>query len=744
MRISDRLNFKNSKILPCILQTNQSESGLACIAMIAGYYDIDCDFQSLRREFSVSSRGMTASSITYTATQLNFHPRKIDVDFKHFNELTLPCIIQAKSGQYFVLKSFTKKQVVVHDPNEGVRKLEVNEFLSEYNGIAIELIPSVEFVESTRASDKIIDRKKSNTNISLTANQLTSDKRRFSWRKLLGSTKGLNTSLIQVCALAFAMEVTALLLPLVNQLVFDQVIVNSDWDLLALLAIGLIILELTRLGLNFMRAWTVMILSAKLNVQWVSNVFCHLLKLPIDWFEQRHTGDITSRFGSVSAIQGMITTRSIEVVLDGIMSVCALVVIYIYHPLLASVIVSLVIVYFGLRLIWYKKERVANEASVIYGAQQYTLFLETLRSMKTVRLFNANEDRMSRWQNRLVASRNAKLKAERLNINMEACNWILFGIERVVVIWLGASAVINNEWSIGMFIAFMAYKELFAKRAVGVVNKVIEFKLVGIQTERLSDIVLAAPEEDHQPSINSASLPASLSLTNISFRYSKDDPMVVDNCSFKIEPGESVAIVGASGCGKSTLLKLMLGLVTPKLGRVECGGVDINSIGTRAYRDLIGVVLQDDNLFSGTIAENINFFSSNSDQSWLEECAAIASIHDEITAMPMGYQTLIGDMGGALSGGQKQRLFLARALYKKPKILFLDEATSHLDVANETNVNTTVRSLGLTTVVIAHRPDTIRMADRILLMENGTVKEVDHEIIDALTKKAIETGGIVI
>lgn len=741
MRITDKLNFNPSKVLPSILQTDPAESGLACIAMIVAYYQMDGDFHSLRRDFPVSSRGMTVRHVVDIATNIKFSARQVDVELENFAELTLPCIFKGEGSKYFVLKSFNSKQFVVHDPDQGVLTLSREQFPSFYSGTCIDILPSVEFIEAENSGKKST---KSKASSSVTSNTIASDKRRFSWRRLLGSTKGLNSSLIQVCALAFAMELMALLLPLVNQIMFDQVVVTADTDLLTLLGLGLIVLELTRVALNTLRGWTVMILSTKLNVQWISNVFSHLLRLPIEWFDRRHIGDISSRFESVYAIQGMVTTRTIEVGLDGVMSLGALVMIFFYNPMLASLVVSIVIIYFLVRMMWFRRERNSTEAGVVYGAQQSTLFLETLRSVKTIRLFNSMEDRKTRWLNRLIAERNAQLKTQRISIYMQASNWVLFAIERVAVLWLGISAVIGNEWSIGMLLAFIAYKDMFTQRAFGVVNKIMEFKLVGIQAERLSDIVLAETEVEHPPTVGTTALPASLSVSNVSFRYSSSDPLVVNSCNFHIKEGECVAIVGASGCGKSTLLKIMLGVVKPETGRVEYGGADIKSVGTRAYRDLIGVVLQDDQLFSGTITENITFFTENVDREWLEKCTKIASIHDEIMDIPTGYHTLIGDMGASVSGGQKQRLLLARALYKKPKMLFLDEATSHLDVSNETIVNSTVRNLGVTTVVIAHRPETIRMADRILLMENGSIREVGKNIIEELTEKALQSGGVVI
>lgn len=715
MRISDRLNFSFSKKLPVLLQSDSSENGLICIAMVVAYYQGDVDLYKLKQDFPTSSSGMTQDRLLQVLEKLQFDSRKINIDINDIDKLSLPAILLWKENHFVVLKEVSGSSLIIHDPSFGEINLLKKDLSGNFNGTAIEIKPKITF--SKNEDDH------------------SEKKTRFSWKRLLGSTEGLNRSLLIVCALALAMEILVLIIPLLNQLIFDQVVVTSDTNLLTIVCLGLIFLEVTRILLNTVRGWSVMIMSATLNIQWISNIFSHLIRLPIPWFDKRHMGDICSRFEAIHPIQGMVTTRSIEVGLDGLMSIGALIMMFIYSPLLAIVVIITVILYFFIRALWYRYERNATEAGVIFSAQQQSLFLETLRCIRTIRLFNAAEDRKARWVNSLVAERNAGLRKQRLSILMEMSNWTLFGAERIIVTWLGILAVIENEWSIGMLLAFIAYKDQFAYRAIGVVDKVMEFKLLGIQTERLSDIVLSSQETHYQSCVDVNTLQSSMQVNNISFRYSESDPLIINNCNFMVNPGESIAIIGASGCGKTTLLKLMLGVTEPESGQILYGGKPLQHVGTREYRDLIGVVMQDDQLLSGTIAENISFFSKNPDHDWIETCAKTAAIHNEIISMNRGYHTLVGDMGVSLSGGQKQRVLLARALYKRPKILFLDEATSHLDIVNETLVNNSVRKLGITTIVIAHRPETIRMADRILLMETGMISEVDKDIIDKLTSQ---------
>jgi len=300
----------------------------------------------------------------------------------------------------------------------------------------------------------------------------------------------------------------------------------------------------------------------------------------------------------------------------------------------------------------------------------------------------------------------------------------LSGTENVMIIYLGALAVMDNNFSVGMLFAFVAYKTTFSGRVGSLINKLVELKMLRLQGERLADIVLSEPEQNAAPEYAERDLAdLTIEARNVSFRYADAEPWVLRNLDLTVAPGESVAIAGPSGCGKTTLLKLLLGMMPTTEGEIRVGGVRIDQLGVRQYRKLIGAVLQEDQLLAGSIAENIAFFDLRPSQPRIQLCAEISAIHAEIMAMPMGYATLIGDMGTAISGGQKQRILLARALYKQPKLLFLDEATSHLDVARETIVNAAVRDLRLTRIIVAHRPQTIASAERVITLEGGKVAQ---------------------
>ncbi|MBL8206961.1 MAG: ATP-binding cassette domain-containing protein, partial [Blastocatellia bacterium] len=332
----------------------------------------------------------------------------------------------------------------------------------------------------------------------------------------------------------------------------------------------------------------------------------------------------------------------------------------------------------------------------------------------SLKLFNRQDQRVAGYQNLMVETFNADIRIQKLRMIFQALNNVLFGIEHITVIWMGAALLLKGGFSVGMLFAFLSYKSQFTTRMSNVIDNAIDFKMLDVHRGRVADIALTEPEKNMTgASIAPHVLSSDIEVRNLSFRYADSEPYILRNLNLCIEKGQSIAIVGPSGCGKTTLLKVLMGLLPPTEGEVLIGGVNLQRLSTAQYRNLIGTVMQEDQLFSGSILDNIAFFDPQPNLERVETCARLASIHDDILAMPMGYQTLVGDMGTVLSGGQKQRVLLARAFYKKPHILLLDEATSHLDVTRERQVSEAISHLRLTRIIVAHRRETIASADRI-------------------------------
>ncbi len=679
-----------------IIQSESSECGLASLAMVASALGLHIGLPELRHRFPLSLKGAKLSHLIQIAQQLGFSTRPLRLDMDDLGKLKLPCILHWDLNHFVVLAKVGRSKVTILDPAIGERVLSLAEVSDHFTGVALELSPSSEFKPQKAAP-------------AITARQLT------------GPVRGLWRALGQILLLSVALQVFVVLAPFFIQWVVDQVLVSADRDLLTVLGLGFGLALLLQIGIGLLRGVAVLHLSSRLGLQWMGNVFAHLLKLPLDFFEKRHLGDVTSRLSSVQAIQRTLTTSFVEALIDGLMAVVTLGLMLVYSWKLALVTLLAVALYAGIRALAYRPLRDGTEQQLVAGAKQQTHLLESLRGVQSVKVAGEESRRRSTYDNLMVETVNKEVRLAHLGLGFNGASQLVFGIERIAVIWIGAVLALGNVFSVGMLIAYLAYKDQFAGRMSALIDKWVEFRMLRLHGERLADIVLTPPEEDDALPEALPPQDGRIEVQNLSFRYAEGEPWVLRDCSLSIVPGESVAIIGASGCGKTTLVKLLLGLLKPSEGSICIGGHDLHKLGARNVRTIVGAVMQDDQLFAGSIADNIGFFDPEFDLERVEQAARLAAVHEDIAAMPMGYHGLIGDMGSSLSGGQKQRIILARALYRQPKLLFLDEATSHLDVGNEQLVNAAIRCLDVTRVIVAHRPETIASADRVLVMEQGRI-----------------------
>lgn len=691
--------FWSGRRLPVVLQSEAAECGLACMAMVSSYWGHRIDMSSMRRRYSVSLKGATLKSLIGMGQALALNCRPLKLDMQHLPDLKLPCILHWDMNHFVVLAQIAGEDAVIHDPAVGERRLSLEDLAKHFTGVALELTPTSSF-------------------------KPVEESQRFSLVSLMGRVVGLRRSLLQILSLAIGLQVCLLLLPFYLQWVIDEALVSADRDLLTVLGIGFLAVVVIQTMLTAARSWVSTVLSTNLNFQWLGNVFAHLMKLPLPYFEKRHLGDIVSRFGSIQAIQHTLTSQFVEAVIDGLLVVFTIAVMLLYSVQLTLVACVAVLLYTLLRWSLFRALKDANSEQIIHAAKQQTHFLESVRGVQSVRLFGRSEERRVGWLNLLADQLNAELNIAKLSISYQTANTLLVGAERVIVIWLAALAVLDLKFSVGMLFAFIAYKDQFSQRLSSLIDKLFEFRMLRLHGDRVADIVLSEVEEEPiEDERDPSTLLPSIELRNVSFRYADGEPFVVQHLNLLIPAGQCVAITGPSGCGKTTLVKLVLGLLKPSEGEVLFGGTPLAALGLQNYRRVVGAVMQDDHLFSGSLADNIAFFDPSPDQTGIEAAARAAAIHDEIMAMPMGYNTLVGDIGTGLSGGQKQRVLLARALYAQPKLMVLDEATSHLDIWNERLVNAAILQLALTRIVVAHRPETIAMTERVVVLDKGRITE---------------------
>ena len=697
MNESSRLHLRWARRLPMVLQTEAAECGLACVAMLAGYHGHQADPMELRRRFGMSLKGATLRDVMRIADQLGMVARPLRLDLDELPQLKLPCILHWDLNHFVVLKSIGRGGATVHDPLAGVRRLSLSELSRHFTGVALELTPTNRF-------------------------ELAQAPPRVKMRALLGHFVGLKRSLGQLLGLALAIEVFGMVAPLFLVWVVDHALVGMDQNLLLTVVLAFSLLMLLQTAVSAMRGWMLIGLGATLKVQARGNLLTHLLSLPATYFESRHMGDVMSRFGSQETILQAITTELVVAVLDGFMCCVTLALMFLFAPGLTAVVLVGAALYALLRWVSYRPLQQASMEAIIWTARRDSHFLETIRGITAVKLLNGQQERRTHWLNLLVEGMNRQLTSQKFDLMFNTANAVLLGGMGILVVWLGARSVLANTFSVGMLVAFLAYKDQFLRRVTELTNRVVDLQMLQLHAERLADIALTAPEpQDSNGVVLQRNRSVTIEARDLCFRYGPNDPWVLNHVDFRIEANESVAIVGPSGCGKTTLLKLLCGLLQPTQGVILVNNEPLPRIGTEQYRAMIGVVMQDDQLFAGSIADNISFFAARPDQARVELCATMAAVHDDIVAMPMGYGTLIGDMGTVLSGGQKQRVLIARALHREPSILFLDEATSHLDLNRERAVNEAIRGARMTRVVIAHRPETIRAAGRVIVLDQGKV-----------------------
>ncbi len=691
----DRLFATNR--LPIILQAEAAECGLACLAMVAGYYGHKESLSELRRRFSVSLKGTTLNGLVGAADRLGMSARAVRLELDELKQLQCPCILHWGLNHFVVLKKVGRREIFIHDPARGKRTLPVTEASKYFTGVALELTPTPDFVKKKQPEKvRILDL----------------------WSRMTG----FMPNIVQLILLAAMLQVFALISPLVNQLVVDEAITKGDVSFLNVVIVGFALLLVIQTAIGTLRSWVGMVFGRLLTFQMRSNLLRHVLRLPAEWFEKRHVGDVISRMGSLGPVQELFTSAFVTILLDGIMAVATLAMMFLYSKTLAAAVIGVIVLSFLVRLATFPYVRRMNEEQIHKDAELQSLLLETIRGARAIKIFGREQDRHGLWQNTFTESMNIGIRLQKFGIISGSITGVVFGLLDLGILYLGAKEVIAGSLTLGMFFAFQSYRSQFSGRVSALVGQYFAFRMVGLHLERLADIVHTEVETGlDTPDISIAPLNGLIEVRGLTFRYGESDPWVLKGIDLVVEPGERVVIAGPSGGGKTTLLKLLIGLHNPIEGSISFSGRSLASGDLQAIRAQFGVVMQDDRLLSGSLIENISFFDTDANIAKIEQCAKLACVHDDIMAMPMGYQSLVGDMGSILSGGQKQRVMLARALYRDPKILFLDEGTANLDPETEKKVLTNLKQLNMTQVVVAHWDAVIKDADKVYRIQNGVI-----------------------
>ncbi len=678
---------------PLILQSAASECGLACLAMVLGAAGETWSVGDLRERFSTSSRGITLRRMLDISTSLSLIARPLRVELEYTPQLQLPCILHWGLMHYVVLVAVHGDRYVIHDPASGRRTVGSKDFSRMFTGVAIEFERTPGVLPSPRSKT-------------------------LTWRSFFRKVMGIRGDVFAIVVGALVLELLQVLAPFYLQWTVDWVLTTRDLGMRKILLLAFALVLVITIAVSAMRTEVILRLRSRLHRAWLIDTFQHLLRLPASFFERRYLGDLAGRFDSISYIQKLLTGSFFEIGLDGLMSVVLLLVMLRYSRTLVAISCCSIVCAILIRRLLMRPLRDYLRSYEVLHAIQQGYVLETVKSIQSIKLFSGEGVRLGQWANLVVRGQNRMAKSERIQALFRLSNTLVFGGERLLVLWYATSLVLQHAISIGMLFSYIAYRELLAARVMNVLDKYLEIKTIEIHLDRLSDIVMAPAESSADVRTLPPSSTQRLEVNDVWFRYSDDDPWLLKGVSLAVDGEESLAITGKSGCGKSTLLRLMQGLLVPSRGLILLNGVPLAEV-TGQYRAMIAAVQQVEELFCGTIAENIACFDSPLDMGRVQESAQKAAIHAEIEAMPMKYNTLITDTGLSFSGGQKQRMLLARALYKAPRILFLDEATSHLDAETENRINRMVSTMGIARIVVAHRQETIVSCDRVLVLDDG-------------------------
>ncbi len=623
-------------------------------------------------------------------------------------------------NHFVVLERVTKTGIVIMDPAAGRIVVAWADVDRSFTGVALETRVSPAWQKAARARPK--------------ASLLAYLAPLSQWRP----------DVALVIALSILTEALVLVIPLQMQLSIDSALRGADGRLVWVLAVGFTLVVLLQAAISMVRAWTISVFSARVGYELKDRFVRALHRKSARFFLKHHSADMLSRSRSVDTIQSLLSAQLLQALLDTVMSLAIVAVMLLAVPAMAAVVVAFAALNLLATLGLRHAAAEISRRSLRVAARADSFFLENARAARAIKLFGKEQVRINVWRNKFVELTNLSLADGRLMMFSHQAAQITSGLGNVALIALGTWLVLASQITLGTMMMFFLFRGFLVERLNNAVGYVMELRRVRTNAERIADVMADEPGVDSaataRPFAVAEGSGVRIEVKDVWFRYGNDSPWILKGASLVIEPGESVAITGPSGSGKTTLLGIMVGLLEPVRGEVLVDGRDLKTIASADYARLIGVVMQDDILFQGSVAENVSFFDAPIDMARVVRAAEKANIAADIAAMPMQYHSLLAEAATDISGGQKQRLFIARAIYHAPRILFLDEATSHLDAASESLVSRAVKAMELTRVLVAHRKETIATADRVLALDpaTGTIRDLHPPAVAAHADGAMQ------
>ncbi|KAM3113799.1 ABC transporter transmembrane domain-containing protein [Phormidesmis sp. 146-33] len=686
---------------PFIQQQSSSDCGVACLAMIGQYWGKRFSLNSLRNLAKVGRSGASLKHLSEAAEMVGFQASPVRASWGRLAEQKNPWVAHWQGDHYVVVYRVQGDWVLVADPARGKRKLSRDVFLSNWTGYALLLDPT------DRLKNTETDRR--------------------SLGKFWGLLWSYRSLLWQIVGISLLIQLFGLVTPLFTQVILDRVVTEKSLVTLNVFAIGLLLFSVWRVAMTTVRQYLLDYFSNRLDLTLISGFISHALTLPLKFFESRQVGDILTRVQENQKIQNFLTRHAVSTWLDALMAIVYLGLMFYYNWQLTLLVIGMIPPIILLTLGATPFLRKVSREIFNESADQNSILVEMMTGIATVKATAAEREVRWRWEDKLTSTINAQFRGQKLANGLQSTSELINAIGSTALLWYGATLVIQEQLTIGQFVAFNMLIGSVITPVLSLVRLWDEFQEVLISVERLNDVFTAQPEESvSKPMLVLPSIQGEIQFENVTFHYEQaEETNVLQNLSFVAEVGETIAIVGRSGSGKSTLVKLLQGLYSPSNGRILIDGHDLHHVSPQSFRPQLGVVPQECFLFSGTILENIQLYRSNYTLDEVIKVAKLAEAHSFIQDLALGYNTKVGERGSNLSGGQRQRIAIARALLGDPAILILDEATSSLDTESERRFQQNLAhiSRGRTTFIIAHRLSTVRHVDRILVLDRGVLVE---------------------
>ncbi len=689
---------RRGKTIPFIQQGEWTDCGPACLAMVLCSLGRHVSLDEVREATGVSQRdGVDAQMLLGAGEWFGLCGRGVSLDVAQLKYLPSGSILHWDFNHFVVFDRIVKRGVRIIDPALGPRTVSLEVLGTSFTGVALVFEETDAFEPRRRG------------------------KGRFQW--YLRHLAGQRRVLARVVVTSVLLRVFALAVPLLTALVVDRVVPRADTHLLTVVAIGLAGLLAFQTITQLVRSHLILQLRTNLDTRMTLGFVDYLSRLPFEFFQRRSAGDLMMRVNSNATVRELLTSNTLSALLDGALVLGYAVLILVLAPVLGLIVIGLGVLQVGVLVLARGRYRELMGRSLDVQARSQSHLMEMLSGMETLRASAAEARSVEQWSNLYVDEVNVSLDRGRLQAKVDAFGGLLVTASPFVILVLGAAQVMSGAMTLGEMLAVNAVAIGLLAPLATMVHSAFQLQVMSSYMDRIDEVLRTEPEQAGHELARAPRLSGRITLQHVSFKYSENAPLVVRDVSVDIRPGATVAIVGASGCGKSTLARILAGLYRPSEGKVLFDGHDLARLELRSLRRQIGVVFQSPSLFAGSIRNAIALCMPSASLDRIHEAARTAVIHDDVMAMPMGYDTLLAQGGSSLSGGQRQRVALARALVHEPAVLILDEATSALDAMTERQVIENLAALRCTQIVLAHRLSTIADADLILVMDRGEIVE---------------------